>query len=370
MADTSIEWATKVWNPTRGCTIVSAGCQNCYAMGQAHRFSGPGKPYEGLTRLTPTGPKWTGAIRTVPEKLPEPLSWRKPERVFVNSMSDLFHADVPDSFIFEVWHVMARTPWHTYMVLTKRPERMAAWMAKLADTGPAHIEPVMYRDGQHSGYVTDDEAAAVLASGRAQMFHAMVASWGEPPPGAAAPTYDWMEGPRWWPTVLPNLWLGTSVEDQERADERIPQLLATPAAVRFVSAEPLLGPLDLGPWIYFRDTSARPRLDWVIAGGESGPGARPMHPDWVRALRDTCAQEAGTAFFFKQWGEVLPSDQHRNGDPCHELMNQAAIEAFGGTANRRVYYDDGAWGYRIGKKLAGRELDGRTWDEMPRVAVP
>lgn len=285
MADTTIEWTDKTWNPVRGCALVSPGCTNCYAMKMAHRFSGKGQPYEGLTKATNGGPVWTGEVRTIPDMLNAPLRWREPALVFVNSMSDLFHPDVPDDFICDVFAIMARVPQHTFQILTKRPDRMRDILSKWARDG------LTLREGC----------------------------------GA----------------VLPNVWLGVSVEDQRRADERIPLLLATPAAVRFLSMEPLLGAVDISRWlnpvgVHCSDTCTDTRyvkydeidarypkasdeliplcpkcggvatwtsyddgIDWVIVGGESGHGARPMHPDWVRSLRDQCVA-AAVPIFVKQ----------------------------------------------------------------------
>ena len=274
MAATAIEWADRVWNPTVGCMKVSAGCENCYAIRSAYRASAMGwSAYDGLTRKLPDGSlNWTGEVRRLPERLAAPFQWKKPARIFVDSMSDLFHDDVPDEFIEQVFGVMAQSPWHTYQVLTKRPARMVEVVTDLYER------------------IWDDPDKA---------------------PGSS----------------LANVWLGVSVEDQRAADERIPLLLQTPAAVRFLSCEPLLGPVDLERWIR-RITHRVPEgmndgVDWVIAGGESGPKVRQCDPDWARSLRDQC-QSAGVAFFFKQWG----GRTHAAG---------------------------------------GRELDGRTWDEYPDV---
>jgi protein gp37 len=217
---TTIEWTDATWNPTRGCTLISPGCAHCYAERFAERFRGvPGHPYEQGFDL-----------RLIPEKLTEPLRWNQPRRVFVNSMSDLFHDGVPISFIRAVADVMARTPWHTYQVLTKRSERLRDLLG---------------------GELSD----------------------------AAA---------------LPNVWWGVSVENRRHGLPRIDHLRAAPARVRFLSVEPLLE--DLGR-INFDG------IHWIIVGGESGPGARPMEQDWVRSLRDQC-EAAGVPFFFKQWGGV------------------------------------------------------------------
>jgi protein gp37 len=265
--------------------LVSPGCTNCYAQKQAHRFSGKGQPYEDLTRMTEHGPVWTGKIRTVPEALDEPLHWRKPARIFVNSMSDLFHEGVPDSFIAEAWNTMAtaipdcrkrhchddQCLWnepHTYQVLTKRPERMRDVVTRLPEIAARQLS-------------LDAPLNTVLDVG------------------------DW---------PLPNVWLGVSVENQATADERIPILLQTPAAVRFLSVEPLLERIDLVPWLFVPDptgapadliprnrTTFEPALDWVIVGGESGPDARPCEIDWIRSLVTQC-DYAQVPCFVKQFG--------------------------------------------------------------------
>ena len=302
MAETTIEWTDKVWNPLRGCSRVSEGCQHCYAETMAGRFSGPGMPFDGLTRPTIHGRRWTGEVRLLPEKLNEPLGWKKPSRIFVNSMSDLFHESVPNDFILRVWHTMSTTPRHTYQILTKRPERMMRVLNEFSE-GRWMIERV---------------------------------SLGRDLP-------------------LPNVWLGVSVENQAAADERIPLLLETPAAVRWISAEPLLGPLDLREYLgcghRIGETGGdivcsiclearvrdEPWLDWIVAGGESGPGARPMRPDWARSVHDQC-QRASVPFFFKQWGAWTPNSLC---DEKEELM------------------------HRVGKKPAGAVLDGREWKEYP-----
>lgn len=243
---TSIEWTEITWNPVRGCSRISPGCERCYAERIAHRFSGPGQPYEGLTRASRTGPRWTSRLCLVEDAVEAPLRWRRPRLVFVNSMSDLFHEQVPTSFIERVFDTMERAHWHTFQILTKRADRLA-------------------------------ELAPALP----------------------------------WPA---NVWMGVSVES-ERCLDRVERLRSVPAAVRFLSLEPLLGPLpslDLA------------QIQWVIVGGESGPRARPMAAEWVREIRGTC-ERAGVPFFLKQ---------------------------LGGT----------------NKKRAGRELDGRTYDAMPAIA--
>lgn len=249
MAETSIEWTDATWNPVAGCTIMSAGCTNCYAMRMAARLEAMGvDKYRNLTRKSGGRAKWTGNLYLDDNALSIPETWRKPRNVFVNSMSDLFHPDVPAAFIQKVWHTMQNTPRHTYQILTKRPDRMAD----------------------------------ILSNG--------------------------------FP-ILSNVWLGTSVEDG-RVLHRLDELREVPAAVRFVSFEPLIGSVADG---------RLDKIQWAIVGGESGPGARPMDPFWIDEIFDMCA-EADTAFFFKQWGG-------RN------------------------------------KKATGRNYRGRTWDEMPALSM-
>ena len=276
-ANTSIEWTDATWNPIVGCSVVSPGCTNCYAMKMAARIErcGTAPHYAGTTHASKAGAVWTGRVSLAPAHiLTHPLRWNRARKIFVNSMGDLFHESVPDEWIDRVFAVMALAPQHTFQVLTKRSKRQREYMT------PARATAVGM------------EALGLTFEAYARDHRSMVGD------GVM------LEGDichlKVWP--LPNVWLGVSVEDQARADERIPDLLATPAAVRFVSAEPLLGPVDLTwlkPTINALSPINHPSLDWVIAGGESGPAARPMHPDWVRALRDQCAA-AGTAFFYKQ----------------------------------------------------------------------
>ncbi len=267
-----IEWTDATWNPVRGCTRVSPGCEHCYAEKIAHRFSGPGGAYEGLTEQRGGhlyGARWTGKIRLVPEKLEEPLHWRKPRMVFVNSMSDLFHEGVPDEYIDEVFAVMAATPEHTYQILTKRPERMLKWSRVAMESKPT------VRCNEYARF--DD---GLWCNSETQIQ---------------------------WP--LPNVWLGVSVEDQKRVDERIPLLLQTPAAVRFLSVEPLLGPVDLFPWM---PLGRGLELDWIIVGGESGPGARPCDVGWVQSIVAQC-REARVPCFVKQLGSRPVDASWRSG---------------------------------------------------------
>lgn len=323
-----IEWTEKTWNPIVGCSVISPGCTNCYAMKTAHRLGrNPSTPhYAGLTRDSRSGPVWTGEMRQAPaEVLTAPLRRLKPTTWFVNSMSDLFHEDVPNEWIDQVFAVMALCPQHRFQVLTKRADRMRDYF--IFDEGFGRW-----------GYIEHDARRIANIPGGKTLAH-----YGE--------------------RNLPNVWLGVSAEDQTRADERIPQLLATPAAVRFISAEPLLGPVDFNciprpaSWPTPQDDisdgicSLRymngPSIDWVIVGGESGSSARPMHPDWAREIRDQCTA-ASVPFFFKQWGEFVSVSEVEGPGDHHK-------------------FPDGATVRRTGKKLAGRTLDGRTWDQMPEA---
>lgn len=330
-----IAWTEETWNPLRGCTRVSQGCMNCYAESMAARFCGAGQPYEGT--INPETKRWNGTIKLVPEKLAEPLRWQRPRMVFVNSMSDLFHEDVPDWHIDKVFAVMAMAERQTFQVLTKRPARMKEYLSK---------------------------------DRRPEWADSAVSMWGENDPDAIHDSI-WHGD-----ATLPNVWLGVTVENQEAADERIPLLLETPASVRWASMEPLLGPVDLAlfgtlPRMHHIDPTAKVRdlLHWVVVGGESGPHARPMHPDWARSLRDQCAA-AGVPFLFKQWGEFsLDYDRDRD-DPdyrkCNLMdkkpgrwINLAGGHGFHGD---RVHYAE-----RVGKKSAGRLLDGKLHNGYPEV---
>ncbi len=244
MVESAIEWTEVTWNPTTGCDKISTGCENCYALTLSKRLKAMGQAkYQKDGDLRTSGPGF--GLTLHPDTLTIPYSWRSPRTVFVNSMSDLFHEDVPVDFIQQVFTVMADTPQHQYQVLTKRAQRLSKIAAKLE-----------------------------------------------------------------WPS---NVWMGVSVESQRYAF-RLNHLRKVPAAVRFVSAEPLLGPVELN----------LDGIDWVIVGGESGHGARPIEAVWVESIRDDC-ESSGTAFFFKQWGGRTP-------------------------------------------KAGGRELNGQTWDAMPSVA--
>ncbi len=320
MSESKIEWTEHTWNPTAGCSLVSPGCTNCYAMKTARRFDGMGRGYDGTTQPSKGGPVWTGVVNLLPERLSIPLKRKKPTTWFVNSMSDLFHESIPFEYIAAVFGVMAACPQHTFQVLTKRPERAREFFEWW---GPHAYDAVNDAFRKASGKT----GVAVFPTQR----HGMVPR-------------------RPWP--LENVWLGTSVEDQQRADERIPELLRCPAAVRFLSAEPLLGPIVIPPMSY---------VDWVIEGGESGPGARPMHPDWARSIRDQCVA-AGVPYFHKQNGAWIDEGQIGNPLSPQRHANTDSMTFFGENGNGDVQM------IRVGKKAAGRLLDGRTWDEMPGQA--
>lgn len=269
MSDKSnIQWTEATWNPVAGCTRVSAGCDNCYAVQMSHRLELMGQAkYAGLTVLNNRGDRhFNGTVRCDEDALTIPLKWRKPRRVFVNSMSDLFHKDVPFEFVDRVFAVMALCPQHTFQVLTKRPERMAEYLNedRRADNAFGwHFSAAQRRVKT----VSDDIAESRRRSGIDES--------------------NWNNA---WP--LFNVWLGTSCENQAAADARIPHLLRCPAAVRFLSCEPLLGPLDRLPLAV---------IHWVIVGGESGPGARPCAVEWNRSIVRQCAA-AGVSCFVKQLG--------------------------------------------------------------------
>jgi len=312
MSSTAIEWTDKVWNPTVGCTRVSEGCRNCYAFAlhdMRHAAHREGK------KVPEQYAKPFKELQLMPDRLDAPLHWRQPCRVFVNSMSDLFHEDVPDSFIDGVFAAMGACEdaqrGHIFQLLTKRAARMLEYM----------------RSRGHK-------------------------AWNSRRLGTEA--YP----PR-------NVWLGVSVERQQEADTRISLLLQTPAAVRFLSCEPLLGPVQFP--LPCRGSVFWSGLHWVIVGGESGPNARPMHPDWARSIRDQC-QAAGVPFFFKQWGEWAPQ-----GSP-HD-QRHGALSLDGGYQDLpklprgigRHHDHRFATVYCVGKKAAGRLLDGREWSEFPEA---
>lgn len=353
-ATTGIEWTDATWNPVRGCSHASRGCFNCYAEAMAGRFAGndrrTGKdlPYTGFVTLptsklqyargsrggttrVPIPARWTGKVELVLDALGDPVSWQEPRRIFVASMSDVFHESLPDHAIDAICAVMAATPRHTYQVLTKRPERAAAWFRRVESEPGRFLADAMER----VGFDSDDAMhAANWVNGWSR--YADQPDDGNPLDGTQ----------RRWP--LPNVWLGTSIEDQVSAERRIPHLLGCPAAIRFVSVEPLLEPVDLKRWMWpthdswpsrFKTpeqaraagaTVTRHRqalvaanrrfLDWVITGGESGSRARQCDVAWIRSIVRDC-HAADVACFVKQLGtrqiidgaEVISRD--RGGDP-------------------------------------------------------
>jgi protein gp37 len=257
MAETQIEWTDSTWNPVAGCSLASAGCKNCYAMQMAKRLEAMGvDKYKGLTQTRGKNVTWNGIVREDRAALKNPLRWRKPRKIFVNSMSDLFHPEVSDSFIMDVWDVMRQTPRHNYQILTKRPERMQKLLEEKI------------------------------------------------------------------PDILPNVWLGTSVEDSDSTSRIVP-LRHTRAAIRFISFEPLIGAVG---------TVNLQNIHWAIVGGESGSKARPIQESWIDEIYEQC-QRYDTAFFFKQWGTWGKDNQKRS------------------------------------KKANGREYRGQTWDEMPSLTT-
>ncbi len=520
--NTSIEWATKSWSPIIGCDRVSSGCDRCYAINTAHIRSHHPNPkianaFAGTAERRDGRIDWTGKVNLLPERLTDPLKWRKPERIFVNSQSDLFHDQVPDEYIAKVWQMMGCAPQHTYQILTKRHARMRSWVTrwyageiaepyevrdvpgypgyristagvvfgKRSDTvdglsfdigEQGHRRVTMHREGSprsgdrelvhrlvlttfvrpgrageqacHRNGDPSDNRLSNLYWGsqsdnwRDRIGHGNGRSWSKltdvdvaairrrDEEGESAyriaqdyPVSDTqirnvLRGDQWaTPTdvqriepparaLLSCVWVGVSTENQQWADIRIPALLDTPAAVRFISAEPLLGPIDLlgdaenpGPAIVRTGVRTRPNtvdgpaeydyddqvgLDWVIVGGESGRGARPMHPWWAESLQQQC-ETADVPYLFKQWGEWTPLAPLVDGK--FDFSGGIVMTDDGITYNHGdLYYPDGPRRgeayrrdfphhhptsmYRLGKKRAGRELyhDGRTWDQYPAVA--
>jgi protein gp37 len=286
--NTGISWCDSTWNIVLGCDKKSQGCASCWGIRDAWRLAhNPNYKvaarYEGLARKNPGSNRveWSGIARCIPEKLGEPLGWKRSRRIFVCSSSDLFHEAVPDEFIDRVLYTMCRATQHTFLVLTKRPERMLQYFGDIAGNRNGACERLMRMPGY------SDMHGRVLGLRRGE--------------------------------AVPNVWLGVTAENQEMADHRIPILLQVPAALRFASVEPMLGPVDLSQYLScewhesellpprpgtiggepYRAARLRRALSWVICGCESGPGRRPMELDWARSLRDQC-QASGTAFFLKQ----------------------------------------------------------------------
>ena len=385
MADHSkIEWTDATWNPITGCTLVDEGCRHCYA---AHLITswpaiGNHPSRKGLARKNAAGEsKFTGEVRFNEQWLDQPLRWKKPRKIFVCAHGDLFHPNVPDDWIDKVFAVMALAPQHTFQVLTKRPDHARDYLTAL--NRPSRKFDLMLAARRGGATLMDAKAVNEVTAN----------------------------------LPLHNVWLGTSISDQASADLRIPQLLATPAAVRFISAEPLLGAVDIDEWLHdsdcadtrklYRRSGNKPlchcgerpvnedRVDWVIVGGESGANARPIHPDSARSLRDQCAA-AVVPFMFKQWGEWLPLNQTSLGvddayyhpspasDP--EASRRCKFDSLciapdgsaysTGAANQIHQIIPGAFAgpghmqsFRIGKSRAGRLLDGVEHNGFPKVKL-
>lgn len=307
---TKIEWAERTWNPIVGCSLVSAGCTHCYAMGQAWRMSkNPnekiGPKYQGTVELVKGTPVWTGKINVSEEALLAPLQYQRPTVWFVNSMGDPFHPAVTDAQLDRLFAVMALCPQHIFQVLTKRPRRMMKYMTDLATPGRVIDSAVRIRELPHH--------------------------WG-------------------WP--LANVWLGVTIENKRAFIQRAALLMDTPAALRFWSCEPLLGHLgyiqpDLMP-------------DWVISGGESGKGARPSHPSWHTHLRDLC-MKAGIPYFFKQWGAYSPIRQIGGRFDHRERIDTRVMMS-------GEYGGHNGWPMkRQPKHLSGRTLEGVEYNQMPAI---
>lgn len=327
---TGISWTDSTWNALRGCTRVSEGCRNCYAESVAYRFSGEGLPYEGLAVLKNGHPSWTGKVDWIDEHWEDPLRWIKPRRIFVNSMSDLFHERVPDLWIDDMFAVMqhAQSRGHIFQILTKRPERMLEYFSS----------PNLYER-----WLTRVDRVR--------------ANWQKFP---VIPLSD----PKKF--SLKNVWLGVSAENQKTADERIPLLVQTPAAVRFVSAEPLLGPIDFQYMRLSAMEMAGHWIDWMIVGGESGPHARPMLSQWADGIREQC-EEYGTKYFHKQNGEFIDVGHEEFGrlpaGPLKYLRSNGTEWPAG-----KVPFDEDAdvnTVKRVGRKRAGDTLYGKVYHEFP-----
>ncbi|MGG4499046.1 DUF5131 family protein [Brevibacillus reuszeri] len=296
---TSIEWTDKVWNPLTGCSKVSEGCRNCYAITLHNRRY---DAYHNGKELPQQYALPFNEIQLFQSRVDMPLPWRKPRKIFVNSMGDLFHEQVPGWFIKEVFDVMMKAHWHTFQVLTKRAERMREIV---------------------NAYLNQNNLEKLPS----------------------------------------HVWLGVSIENEQTNNERVHQLVKTKAAVRFLSCEPLIGPIDLTPhfnWI--EPDTGRSYLHWVIVGGESGMNARPLRQTWVEGLKNQCEQY-GVAFFFKQWGEFFPHDDNDEDDPEFWVTDtEAGFEHTSTPSDDNYVYMN-----RVGRKRAGRLLDGKEWNEFPQI---
>lgn len=358
--ETGITWTNTTWNPVTGCSKVSAGCANCYAERDWARLANNPKlpDYQGR--------KFTD-IMCHDNRLDQPIRWTRPRMIFVNSMSDLFHEDVPFEFIDKVFAVMAATPHHTYQILTERPERMKQYILSLTEQQD-QSEMVGHYFGSDVKAHTRSELIAEMALSMLGRKSGMDNVVWESPEQCASLNLP-----------LKNVWLGVTAENQETADGRIPILLNTPAALRFVSIEPMVGPINLDMMIT-ENTGDRFRvihsslmgkktlwdtknligeedinkLDWVICGGESGPKARPIDPEWVKSLRDQC-EFTNTPFFFKQWGEYIDLSQITSPDlqikgNTYSMLSNGALTL-----------------WRCGKRAAGNMLDGEIIEMFPSL---
>lgn len=332
--DDGIVWTGETVNITRGCSLESDGCKNCYAMAMAGRFSGSGLPYEGLVIKTTQGYKWTGKLLLVPAMLSDLLRKTKPRTIFIDSMSDLFHDAVPESYIDKFFAVAALTQQNTYQLLTKRAERARDYLQRL-----------QARAVEVTSGLLEDADVYPFPKGSLQ--------WREASYKIELAIAD---GP------LKNVHMGVSAENQAMAKRRVAALVEAPAAIRWISIEPMLGPIDLTPWLQ-RQCDGMPVIHWVVVGGESGPNSRPMHPAWPRALEEQCAG-AKVAFLFKQWGSWVGGTGSKSG--WIYLQNGAHTC---GDKNTHEW-GDGTISQNVGKKVAGRMLDGVQHDGYPLELQP
>jgi protein gp37 len=347
MADkTGIEWTDATWNPVRGCSRKDRGCLHCYAEVQAARIErmdrgrgvavGEGS-YDGLTKIVNGRPTWTGELRQVPDLLDQPLRWRRPRLIFANSMSDLFHANVPFDFVDQVFAIMALAPQHTFQVLTKRQDRMAEYLSAA--------------DLQERISLLADDMAAKYRRQRAD---------------------EVAGGAVFWP--MPHVWLGFSAHDQASFDNRWQDArkVAELGWLTWVSLEPLLGPVDLSEvldaewsregWQSNQHALDMPLLSWVVVGGESGDLAEPMHPDWPGLLRDQC-KAVGVPYLFKQWGEWAPFEELSEELRARDL--DPIIVRFDGSTCQGEFVGNNRLMLRTGKKASGRLLKGIEHNGYP-----
>lgn len=358
MANSKIEWTDRSdWNPIRGCTRVSPGCGGpgnfggCYAEAMAGRFSDPGQWGHGYAERTSKGGRWTGKVELIEERLTLPLRWRKPAKVFASSTSDIFHEALSEESIADIFGVMA-------VAATKFQGPHDGFDVRgHFDTSDGRKVPLRWprlRSGPHTFQALTKRSSkmrALMSSARFRKLVAHAAYRHAHDRVDAGDRYDRIMDGQLWP--LPNVWLGVSVEDQQRADERREDLRNTPAAIRFVSYEPALGPVDWTGWEF---------VDQIIGGGESGPNARPAHPDWFRATRDFCAAN-GIAYFFKQWGAWAPRGECDR--KAEMVMARDSLWLSQGAHFDIPDCDYGTLMWNVGKKAAGRLLDGVRHDGMP-----